>query len=315
MTASLASNFEVQRKTINVGRLRYCPSVSEDDDATAANDKACALINERQFREAVASAAEACRLRPEWHDAWWNYAVALKHAQRWADCLEACERAIALDPANSDGMHWNAGIAATALGDWSRARAAWTAYGVNVPPGDGPPEMQLGGAGVRVSLDDRPEVIYGNRLDPCRVRVVTVPLPESKHRFGDVVLHDGEARGTRKVGNGEVTVFDELLLLQPSAYGTWKVLAICRTPEERDELIALFKEVDGAIEDWTESVYFLCAQCSLGQPHEHHAPAEDTGWKVDRELGLALRNKRDLAKLRKLRLWWRRSIRDVVRVL
>src|SRR5262245_22640806 len=172
----------------------------------------------------------------------------------WADCLNACDRAIALDPANSDGMHWNAGIAATALGDWSRARAAWAAYGMNVPAGDGPLEMKIGAAGVRVSLDDHPEVVYGNRLDPCRVRIVTVPLPESKHRFGDIVLHDGEARGKRRLGEGEITVFDELVLLEASSYGTWKVTATCRTPNDRDALVSMFDDVDGAIEDWTESV-------------------------------------------------------------
>jgi tetratricopeptide (TPR) repeat protein len=289
--------------------------VSTAEAAEAAFDKACALINERQFRDAVEPAAEACRLRPEWHDAWWNYAVALKHANRWTDCLEACDRAIGLDPANSDGMHWNAGIAATALGDWSRARAAWTAYGVTIPPGDGPLEMELGAAGVRVSLDENPEVIYGKRLDPCRVRVVTVPLPESKHRFGDIVLHDGEARGTRKLGNGEIAVFDELVLLNASEYGTWRVLARCRTPEERDELVALFDDVDGAIEDWTESVHFLCAQCSLGQPHEHHDTKKADGWSIEREFGLALRNERDIARIRQLGLWWRRGVRDVTRVL
>lgn len=289
--------------------------MSDTDEAQAAHDQASALIDERQFVAAVDPAAQACRLRPAWKKAWWNYAVALKHAGRWAECLEACERAIALDPASSDGMHWNAGIAATALGDWSRARAAWTAFGISVPPGDGPPEMDIGAAGVRVSLDDHPEVIYGKRLDPCRVQVATVPLPESKHRFGDIVLHDGEPRGTRTLGDGQIDVFDELVLLKPSPYGTWRVRARCHTPEERDELVARFDDVDGAIEDWTESVHYLCAQCSLGQPHEHHDTAKDDGWSTERELGLALRNERDLARLRTLGLWWRRDVRDVTRVL
>lgn len=212
-------------------------------------------------------------------------------------------------------MHWNAGIAATALGDWSRARVAWAAYGLPLPTGDGPLEMEIGTAGVRVSLDDHPEVVYGKRLDPCRVRLLTVPLPESNRRFGDIVLHDGEARGKRKLGNGEIAVFDELLLLQPSAYGTWRVLATCATPVERDELVALFDDVDGAVEDWTESVHYLCARCSHGEPHEHHDNAPDTAWSADRELGLALRDERELARLRKLGLWWRRGVRDVVRVL
>jgi tetratricopeptide (TPR) repeat protein len=288
--------------------------VSEVEAAKAAKAKAGALIDERRFREAIEPAADACRLAPNWAAAWWSYGVALKHGRRWADCLKACDRAIELDPDDCDGCHWNAGIAATALGNWSRARAAWTAYGIEVPPGEGPLDMRLGTAGVRVSLDDQPEVVYGKRLDPCRVRLQSVPLPESKHRFGDIVLHDGEPRGKRRSGDREITVFDELLLLEPSSYGTWTVEATCRDVEERDALVALFDDVDGAIEDWTESLEVICAQCSLGEPHDHHEQ-KDESWRIDRRLGLALRDERDLGKLRQLGLWWRRGIRDVTRAI
>jgi len=289
--------------------------VPDGDAAKSAHARAGALIDERRFREAIEPAAEACRLRPEWSAAWWNYAVGLKHARRWADCLDACDRAISLDPENSDGAHWNAGIAATALGDWSRARVAWTAYGVAMPAGDGPIEMKFGTAGVRVSPDDHPEVVFGRRIDPCRVRLVSVPLPESEHRYGDIVLHDGEPRGKRRDGDREITVFDELLLLQPSAYGTWNVNATCRSVDERDAIIALFDDVDGAIEDWTENLVVLCRQCSLGEPHEHHRDQESREWRVERRFGLALRDERELKRLRQLGLWWRRGVHDVERVL
>jgi hypothetical protein len=287
--------------------------VSDVDAAEAANERANALIDERRFREAIEPAAEACRLRSDWASAWWNYAIALKHGHRWADCLEACDHAIALDPENSDGLHWNAGIAATALGDWSRARTAWAAYGLDVPAGEGPLEMELGIAPVRISPDDRPEVVYGKRLDPCRVQLMSIPLPDSGRRYGDIVLHDGEPRGKRRVDGHELSVFDELVVLERSPYGTWTVEATCQGPEERDALVALFDDVDGAIEDWTESLVMLCAQCSLGEPHEHHDQTNET-WSSERKLGLALRHERDLRRLRQLGLWWRRGIRDVTRV-
>jgi hypothetical protein len=252
-------------------------------------------------------------VRPDSADAWWNYAVALKHGHRWADCLEAADRAIALAPDDAGRAHWNAGIAATALNNWIRARAAWTAYGLTLPAGEGPLDMDLGTAAVRVSPEDEPEVVFGDRLDPCRMRLVSVPLPESGHRFGDIVLHDGEARGRRRLGDGQVPVFDELLLLAPSAYGTWTIEATCQSPEERDALIALFDDVDGSVEDWTDSIVTLCAQCSLGEPHDHDKEPEQ--WSVERRLGVALRDERDLEALRQIGLAWRRSVREVTRVL
>jgi tetratricopeptide (TPR) repeat protein len=288
--------------------------MSESGTAEAALAQANALIDQRRFCEAVEPAGEACRLRPDLAAAWWSYGVALKHAQRWADCLEACDRAIALDPEDSAGPCWNAGIAATALGDWGRARAAWIAYGIPVPPGDGPPEMAIGNAGVRICVEAAPEVVICRRIDPCRARILSVPLPESGHRFGDVVLHDGEPRGKRSHGEASISVFDELRLLESAGYGTWRVAVTCRTPEERDALLALYDHVDGAIEDWTDSVVVLCAQCSLGERCEDHA-REDTAWRPDRDLGLALRDERDLRRLRQLGLWWRRDVRDVTRML
>jgi tetratricopeptide (TPR) repeat protein len=238
-----------------------------DQAAEQAHSRAGALIDDRQFAEAVEPAGEACRLRPEWSAAWWNYSVALKHARRWADCLAACDRAIELDPDDADRMHWNAGIAATALGNWDRARAAWTAAGIDVPPGSGALEMKIGMGAVRISPDDQKEVVY----------------------------------------------VDELDLLQSSRYGTWQVIAKCDTPAERDALIHLFEGVDGAVEDWTESIYFICAQCSLGEPHDHHP--RDEQWQPERRLAIALRDERELKRLRRLGLWWRKGVEDVTRVL
>lgn len=288
--------------------------MTEFGTAEAAHAQASVLIDERRFREAVELAGAACRLRPDWADAWWSYGVALKHAQRWPDCLEACDRAIALDPEHSEGPRWNAGIAATALGDWGRARAAWVACGIPVPPGDGPLEMAIGRAGVRICVDAAPEVVICRRIDPCRARIASVPLPESGHRFGDVVLHDGEPRGKRRLGEASISVFDELRLLESAGYGTWRLAVTCRTPEERDALLALYDDVDGAIEDWTDSVVILCARCSLGEPCGDHA-RRDAAWRPDRDLGLALRNEQDLRRLRQLGLWWRRGVRDVTRML
>lgn len=149
---------------------------------------------------------------------------------------------------------------------------------------------------------------------PAWARILSVPLPESERRFGDVVLHDGEPRGTRAFGDTQITVFDELLLLARSPYGTWSVQATCRTPEERDALVALYRDVDGEIEDWTESIRMLCVQCSLGEPSGEHGERE-TPWQTTRRFGLALRSERERERLRRSGPWWRRSVRDVTRVL
>lgn len=273
-----------------------------------------ALFEERRFVDAVEPARRACEANPDSADAWRAYGVALKHAHDWRTCLEACQRAMALAPDDCEGPRWNAGIAATALGDWSTARASWSGHGAGVPDGDGPIEMKLGLCSLRVGLDAEPETVFAQRIDPCRARIeFSVPLPESGRRYRDVILHDGEARGRRVVGGREVPVFDELVRFERSPYETWRVTVDCADEAERDALLALFKDVDGMVEDWTSNLQLLCAQCSLGTPHDHHA-SDDAIWKPRRELALALRDERPLARLRRLKLWWRKEVREVTRL-
>jgi hypothetical protein len=241
--------------------------------------------------------------------------VGYKHAHRWADVLRACDEAVALAPDDAEGPHWNAGIAATALGHWDRARREWSAVGVHVPPGEGPIEMKIGLAPVRVAVHEAPEVVWCERIDPCRAYVRSVPLPASRRRHGDLVLHDGEPRGTRQLGDREVSVFDELVVLAPSEYETWDVAIRCAS---REELAAVTAELEAAhltVEDWTENVQALCAACSLGHPHERHERPPEGAWQAERRLGIAARGRWDLAVLRPTRLWWRKGVLSAKRVL
>jgi hypothetical protein len=165
-------------------------------------------------------------------------------------------------------------------------------------------------------LDRAPEVVWCDRIDPCRARIASVPLPASGRRHGDLVLHDGEPRGTRPLGDQTVSVFDELELLERSAFGTWQVTIDCSSTEE---LAGWISELEGeslVVEDWTESVQALCAACSLGQPHDAHEHAGPGAvCQRRRRLGVAARSAGDLAPLRQFRLWWRKGVVSVEQVL
>jgi hypothetical protein len=84
--------------------------------AREAHEAAGLCIRERRFIDAIPFAEETTRSAPEWPAPWWNLTVGYKHARRWKDALRACERVIECDPGDAEGPHWNAGIAATALG-------------------------------------------------------------------------------------------------------------------------------------------------------------------------------------------------------
>jgi hypothetical protein len=188
------------------------------------------------------SAVEMLELVPGFFEIWFEAGMYSKARADWPESAARNQRAVELfTPENAtafDGVNpaaWNLGIAATALGDWATARRAWTAYGIDgVEAGSEPIDMDFGYVPIRVN-PDRPslphqvvpdfgdtEVVWCWRRSPAHAVISNVPFPASGHRFRDVVLHDGEPKGTRQYGEQEVAVFDELARLKSSDLPTWQ---------------------------------------------------------------------------------------------
>ncbi len=87
--------------------------------------------------------------------------------------------------------------------------------------GTGPPDFPCGRTPIRLNPDADGEVVWSDRVDPARARIVSIPLAESGFRFADLVLHDGAAKGYRRLGDRDVPVFDCLQLLEASSFSTW----------------------------------------------------------------------------------------------
>jgi hypothetical protein len=208
--------------------------------------------------------------------AWFNLGLAYKLARDWPNSVRCNRRSAELDPTNKEA-HWNMGVAATAIRDWATARAAWRGIGLDPPPGGDPPEFQdLGVTPVRLKAGggEGTETVWGARVDPCRVRIESVPLPESGHRWGDIVLHDVVPNGTRQVGDRTWSVFDELIRMDPSDEPTFESRVTVPTEEDGRALTELLAGLDVGVEDWSESVQMICTQCDVSSVHEH-ATAND----------------------------------------
>jgi hypothetical protein len=282
-------------------------------EAREAGERAAACIDERRFVDAIPDAERAVELAPDWFHPWWLLTIAYKHDLRWRECLDACQRALTGDDEWDEGIHWNAGIAATALGDWEAARHAWRACGIEIPEGDGPLELALGLAPIRLDPRGRAEVVWCQRIDPCRAQIISIPLPESGRRRGDIMIHDGEPRGKRTLSGRDVSVFDELTLLEPSSMGTWVVEV-----DVADEatLETLFAPLEGThYEDWTSNVRSLCAACSLGKAHDEHDEDGTPSWERRRRIGVAAPSEESFAPLRGFMGRWRRGVVSVKREL
>lgn len=241
------------------------------------------LFAARRFVEALPLLEARHAERPDVWGVLADLTVARKHARDFEGVRAAGLRALELGMPPDDGSAWNVGIAATALGDWALARRIWAGLGMPIEAGEHPIDEDFGDAFVRVS-GDAPEILWCRRLCPARAQVLSVPFPESGRRHGDVLLHDGESRGRRQVGDASLPVFDELAVLQRSPFATTIVRIEASTREDVEALSRTLGDACVAWEDWTDSIAFLCAACSEGACASH--PPRGT-WNQARTVGLA----------------------------
>ncbi len=149
--------------------------------------------------------------------------------------------------------------------------------------------MRLGPVPIRINPDGSAEVIWCRRVDRARAVIESVPLPESGRRWGDVLLHDGEPVGHRMLGQREVSVFNEIEVLQRSAHETAVVMVKAPSTADIESLLQAFAAEGLAAEDWTSSIRVLCRECSEGRPHEHDssdATRLEQKWDEERRIGL-----------------------------
>lgn len=232
---------------------------------------------------AIEAYRRAIRWDRRWSVPWYNLGLHFKRRGAWQESFSHNERAVELDPSD-EAAWWNLGIAATALARWQRAREAWRACGIDIPDGDGPLDLDYGPVPIRLNPDTDAEVVWCKRIDPARAIIRNVPLPESGHRCGDLVLHDGATNGSRVLDGVELPVFDELALLQPSHLGTFIVRVVGMTASQTEDLLerAAMSGLEG--EDWTASIRPLCKSCSEGKVDHSHASPDDA---TSRTIGFA----------------------------
>ena len=242
------------------------------------NAKAILLQECGQIAEAVKYYQKATKLWPAWSVPWYNLGLLRKEQRNWQESLRCNQKAVALAPAERDAW-WNLGIAATAVEDWAEARRAWKGFGIEIPEGEGPIQMEIGLTPIRINPYEDAEVVWCRRVDPARAVIDCVPLPQSEHRFGDLLLHDGAPNGYRKMEGREVPVFDELQLLTPGEYGTFEVIVSGVGPDDVESLADLASERGLAAEDWSSNLRMICRACSEGRLDARHThDIDQTGY-------------------------------------
>lgn len=239
-----------------------------------ARDYAAAKV---AFEDAVAAGGAT------WH-LWADLAIATKRTGDFERSFDAATRSIAAGAPPEDGVSWNYGVAATALGRWEEARSAWRRCGVRIPDGEGEIRADFGLTPIRLEPRKDKEIVWGWRICPARVVVQSIPIAVPERRHGDVLLHDGEPTGKlHDQDDEECSVFDELALLAPSRRRTYLARVFAPSPASVADLFACLA-VDGHVgEDWTGERARHCPRCAAGVQHTHL----EEPWTAERAIGIA----------------------------
>jgi tetratricopeptide (TPR) repeat protein len=235
----------------------------------ARGNRLCHRGREAEAEQAYLRAAASV---PTWGVPHFNLGLLYKRQQRWEESLACCLRATERSPDDQAGW-WNLGISATALARWDLARAAWRRCGIELPTAQGPPTGENGITALRLNPRSSGEVVWGIRLDPARARLASIPFRSSGYRFQDIVLHDGAPNGSRWHQGAEVPVFDVLARLEASPLETYELRLDVPASAAFRVLEEVALSLDGAAEDWSTSIRFLCKACSEGRPHTDHDSA------------------------------------------
>ena len=214
---------------------------------------------------------EIIELKSDWSIPYYNLGLIYKYQLAWDESYNQNLKSVELDPDHEASL-WNLGIAATVLKEWKVARQCWNNFGMSYEAIDLDPADDLGIAPIRINPDTSPEVIWARRIDPARAKIVSIPFPESNHRYGDLLLNDGAPMGTRVYNGKDYSVFNELQLLKKSTFQTFSFECDFQKKSNYSSLETICVENEIEIENWTTDVEFLCNQCSEGAPHEHHNP-------------------------------------------
>ncbi|MDQ8051338.1 hypothetical protein [Luteibacter sp.] len=254
-------------------------------------DRAYAAWDRGELKDASNGFAELLRREPDNPNFHYMQGLAHKYLRDWRTSLHHNLRSQALREEKCESSLWNAGIAATALGDWAQARHSWAACGIKVPDGDGPVDADFGVVSIRLNPWGRGETLFARRIDIVRARLLNVPLPESGYQFGDIVLHDGAQTGSRFDGEVKVPVFNAMARLAPSEFKTFTAFVSCDDKAGIEELLSSSAPGVAYIEDWTDSVQYYCLRCSYNVPHRHATTDEAGSWEPDRNLGFAAQSR------------------------
>jgi hypothetical protein len=126
---------------------------------------------------------------------------------------------------------------------------------------------------VLIGFDDG-DVVWGERLEPDRAVLRSIPSPAAGFRWLDEIVVIPEPVTQVELSGIAYPVFEAHGRAERSGIPTIIATVACTGPEDAARLLELVQERGWRAEDWTEEVRIVCLSCIDGTPgpgHRHDA--------------------------------------------
>ena len=107
---------------------------------------------------------------------------------------------------------------------------------------------------VCLNSDTAPEIVWADRIDPARARIVSVPTAGSGYHYRDLILIDAEVSGYRVMQGQRHKVYNQLQVLRRSRYQTWTVRLSAVSVSDVNVLDGLCLGEELGFDNWSNMV-------------------------------------------------------------
>ncbi len=208
----------------------------------------------------VYNAVKLCKLivrkSPDWSAPYAYLSNIYKGRNEWIPTLHYSLKAVEHNP--FDETTWgNMALAATVLENWQTARHAWNQLGFQFKNSEEELHLDLGIIPVRLNPTTHPEIVEAKRVDPARAIIHSIPQPSSGRRYNDLVLLDSKPNKNFILYGRKLDVFDELEILNSSAWRTYVVVLETSSNEDVRTLENLCVKARLGFDNWSNAARFF----------------------------------------------------------
>lgn len=219
------------------------------DEARQFYHQALAYDEAEDVYNAIKLYKRIIKLQPQWLPPYLQLRTIYKRRREWKPAYHYTKRALSLDSAHSD-VWWDLGIAATALKKWRIAKNVWSKF--NFPSTFSAEDREF--CALHLSNGKQFELVWARPLCPARAEILSIPLPESRQRYRDIVLYDRqELKGHSIAGREKLPVFNFLGHWKHSSYHTFSCELYTRREKDIQSMESLCRQAGYGFENWSNS--------------------------------------------------------------